>query len=78
MLVDTIDYPMLLRVGTTVVAIPQAVRAVVEVKSGLARGARFIDAVDQLGRLQLDAGADNPFVTALFSFGAPTKSATFR
>ncbi|WP_437993633.1 DUF6602 domain-containing protein [Sorangium sp. So ce145] len=78
MLVDTIDYPMLLRVGTTVVAIPQAVRAVVEVKSGLARGAKFIDAVDQLGRLQLDAGADNPFVTALFSFGAPTKSATFR
>lgn len=78
MMVDTVDYPTLLRLGTTVVAIPQAVRAVIEVKSDLARGQKFVDAVEQLGCIQLEAGAENRFVTAIFSFGAPDRPATLR
>lgn len=37
MVVDTLDFPVLLRAGNTAIVVPDSVRAVVEVKSALAR-----------------------------------------
>jgi hypothetical protein len=81
MVVDTMDYPTILRAGETAIVLPQSVRAVVEVKSDLGKGEKFWEAMDQIGlvrRNALDAGMNNQFVTALFSFASPTNPETLR
>lgn len=46
--VDTIDYPVLLRVGASAVVLPQAVRAAVEVKSVVTDATKLREAIAQL------------------------------
>lgn len=76
LVVDTLDYPTLLRAGDLAVVLPASVRGIVESKSDLAKGDKFEDAMQQIGqaRMLTDAAA----FTALFCFGAPTKSSTLR
>jgi hypothetical protein len=75
---DTFDYPTLLRLGDTAVVLPPAVRAIVEVKSDLARGEVFLDALRQICRAQYLLGGSPSAFTALYCFGAPTKHRTLR
>lgn len=78
MIVDTAQYPLMLREGDLVVALPQAVRVVIEVKSDLDRGVKFQDAVEQTGFAGvLMAGSDYAY-TGLFCYGAPKKGKTLR
>lgn len=75
MIVDTMDYPLLLREGDTAVALPEAVRAVVEVKSDLKKGDKFKEAMEQIGIIRRNTPAST---TALFSYVSPTKPKTLR
>jgi hypothetical protein len=54
------------------------VRAVIEVKSNLQRGAGFISALMQLARARELLASDGPVFSALFSFGAPADPVTLR
>lgn len=74
--VDTFDYPTLLRTGDLAVVLAASVLAVVESKSNLARGKEFLDAMVQIGRARLLAGGGT--LTALFCFGDPATSTTLR
>jgi hypothetical protein len=75
---DTLDYPTLLRVGGTAVVLPPAVRALIEVKSDLAKGADFVHAVAQICRIKQMLGLGEPVFTTLFSFTAPSRASTLR
>lgn len=75
---DTMDFPTLLRSGNLAVVLAQSVRAVMEVKSDLKRGASFMAALIQIARVQQLLGATDPVFRGLFSFGAPAKSETVR
>ncbi|HEX2691643.1 MAG TPA: DUF6602 domain-containing protein [Kofleriaceae bacterium] len=75
---DTLDYPTLLRVGGTAVVLPPAVRALIEVKSDLAKGADFVHAVAQICRIKQMLGLGEPVFTTLFSFAAPSLASTLR
>jgi hypothetical protein len=74
--VDTFEYPTLLRTGDLAIAVPDSVRIVVEAKSDLEKGQTFFDALEQIGQARLLTGAG--VLTALFCFGAPAKSNTLR
>jgi hypothetical protein len=74
--VDTFEYPTLLRTGDLAIVLPDSVRVVVEAKSDLERGQNFFDALEQIGQARLLAGAG--VLTALFCFGSPAKSKTLR
>lgn len=88
MIVDTLDYPTVLRAGDIAIALPQAVRVIVEVKSGLRSpktkkgevkgGETFLTAMEQIGELQMLLDPYGPAFTALLSYGAPTKNKTLR
>lgn len=75
---DTLDYPTLLRVGGTAVVLPPAVRALIEVKSDLGKGADFVSAVAQSCRVKQMLGLGEPVFTTLFSFASPAKGSTLR
>lgn len=75
---DTTDFPTLLRLGNVAVVLSQSVRAVIEVKSDLERGAKFIDAIVQIARARQLMTAEASVLTGLFSFGAPTQPGTLR
>ncbi|TMQ22284.1 MAG: hypothetical protein E6J91_01500 [Deltaproteobacteria bacterium] len=77
-IVDTMDFPTLLRAGNTAVVLSQSVRAIVEVKSNLKRSTEFISALVQIAQARQRLGSTVPVLTALFSFGAPTRSETLR
>ena len=74
--VDTFEYPTLLRTGDLAIALPESVRVVVEAKSDLEKGEKFYDALQQIGQARLLAGAG--VLTALFCFSKPAKSSTLR
>ncbi|MCB9585217.1 MAG: hypothetical protein H6718_07455 [Polyangiaceae bacterium] len=76
MVVDTFEYPTVLRTGDLAVALAPSVLVVVESKSDLASGEKFFDALRQIGKAKLVAGPGT--LTALFCFGAPAKSETLR
>lgn len=76
--VDTTDFPTLLRSGNIAVVAAQSVRAVMEVKSSLRRGASFVSALVQVARARQLVDSDGLVFTGLFSFGAPTGSGTLR
>jgi len=75
---DTMDFPTLLRSGNVAVVLAQSVRAVIEVKSNLKRGASFVSALLQIARARQLLAPTDPVFTGLFSFGAPTKPETLR
>jgi hypothetical protein len=75
---DTMDFPTLLRSGNVAVVLSQSVRAIMEVKSGLKRGAQFIAALIQIARARQLLKPTDPVFTGLFSFGAPTNAETLR
>jgi len=87
MVVETLDTPVLLRVGDVATVLPNAVRVLVEVKSGLVRpltkggreasGQTFFQALLQLGRTRLVAGGSS-VLTALMSYAGPKKNSTLR
>lgn len=75
LVVDTFEYPTLLRAGDLAVVLPSSVRVIVEAKSDLRKGQPFFDALQQICRARsFGAGP----LTALFCFGAPKSSATLR
>lgn len=74
--VDTFEYPTLLRAGDLAIVIPDSVRVVVEAKSDLEKGQTFFAALEQIGQARVLAGPS--VLTALFCFGAPAKSGTLR
>jgi hypothetical protein len=78
MVVDTFDYPTLLRVGDTAVVLPPAVRAIIEVKSDLQAGEKFVEAFTQTCRAQHLLGTTTPVFTTLYCFGAPSRHKTLR
>jgi hypothetical protein len=86
MLVDTLDYPTVLRAGEIAVALPQAVRAIIEIKSRLLgpkkeavqEGETFLSAMRQIGELQALLGPYGPAFTALVSYGGPARNTTLR
>jgi hypothetical protein len=75
---DTMDFPTLLRSGNIAVVLAQSVRAVMEVKSNLKRGADFVSALVQIARARQLLKPTDPVFTGLFSFGAPTNLETLR
>ena len=75
---DTMDFPTLLRSGNVAVVLAQSVRAVMEVKSNLKRGASFASALVQIARARQLLKPTDPVFTGLFSFGPPTKPETLR
>lgn len=75
---DTMDFPTLLRSGNVAVVLAQSVRAVLEVKSNLKRGASFVSALVQIARARQLLEPTDPMFTGLFSFGAPTNPETLR
>lgn len=76
LVVDTFDYPTLLRAGDLAVVLAPSVLAVIESKSDLERGKDFKDAMIQIGRARQLSGQNT--LTALFCFGAPSDSGTLR
>ena len=88
MVVDTAEIPTILRAGDIAVVLPQAVRAVVEVKSGLTnpktkagtekKGETFFDAIVQIGRIRVAIGAGSALFAALVSYGGPKGNDTLR
>jgi len=75
---DTMDFPTLLRSGNVAVVLSQSVRAIMEVKSGLKRGAKFMSALIQIARARQLLKPTDPVFTGLFSFGGPTNTETLR
>jgi hypothetical protein len=75
---DTMGFPTLLRSGNVAVVLAQSVRAVMEVKSNLRRGASFVSALIQIARARQLLASDAPVFTGLFSFGAPADPETLR
>lgn len=75
---DTMDFPTLVRSGNLAVVLAPSVRAVMEVKSDLKRGASFVAALVQAARARQLLKATDPVFTGLFSFGAPSKPETLR
>lgn len=75
---DTMDFPTLIRSGNVAVVLAQSVRAVMEVKSDLKRGASFISALVQIARARQLLKPTDPVFTGMFSFGAPTNPDTLR
>jgi hypothetical protein len=75
---DTMDFPTLLRSGNVAVVLAPSVRAVMEVKSNLKRGASFVSALVQIARARQMLAPTDPVFTGLFSFGAPTHPETLR
>lgn len=70
---DTLDFPVLLRVGTTAVVVPDSVRAVVEVKSTLTRppgttGSAATGDAEEAGEA-ISAGDAQTFLDALLQIG---------
>lgn len=76
MIVDTLDYPTVLRAGDLAIALAASVRVVVESKSDLDAGSSFFKAMRQIGKARLVAAGGT--LTALFCFGAPAKPTTLR
>lgn len=66
---DTLDFPVLLRAGSAAVVVPDAVRAVIEVKSGLARPPSGAATSAEEGTGDGDAGATETFLHALVQVG---------
>jgi hypothetical protein len=75
---DTVDFPTLIRSGNVAVVLAQSVRAVMEIKSNLSRGASFVSALVQIARAREQLRPTDPAFTGLFSFGAPTQPETLR
>jgi len=75
---DTMDFPTLIRSGNVAVVLAQSVRAVMEVKSNLSRGAKFLTSLVQTARSRQLLGATDPVFMGLFSFAAPTNPDTLR
>jgi hypothetical protein len=83
MVVDTFDYPTLLREGETAIVLPHAVRAIVEIKTDLAWTEKpaqnpFLKALRQIGALRLAVDPNNLIPVTLFSYNAPSTCATLR
>lgn len=75
---DTMEFPTLLRSGNVAVVLARSVRAVMEVKSNLQRGASFVSALIQIARARQLPKPTDPVFTGLFSFGAPAHPGTLR
>lgn len=75
---DTLDFPTLVRSGDVAVVLAQSVRAVMEVKSDLKRGVKFMKALVQIARARQMLKATDPVFTCMFSFDAPAKPETLR
>jgi hypothetical protein len=83
MIVDTFDFPTLIRSGSLAVVLRKAVRAVIELKGtivsiGRTRSEAFRDALIQVGRTknQLQLGVD--VITAMFLFADDITAAELR
>lgn len=76
LVVDTLDYPTLLRTGDLAVVLAPSVLAIVEAKSDLERGEKFEEAMTQISQAKQVAGSET--LTALFCFGSPMHSETLR
>jgi hypothetical protein len=80
LVVDTFEYPPLLRTGDLAVVLAPSVHVVVEAKSDLnndksKKDNKFRQAMTQIGRAK---AAETSMLTALYCFGAPAQSATLR
>ncbi len=70
MVVDTLDFPVLLRVGNAAIVVPDSVRAVVEVKSALARPPGAVaDEPGEAGAPTGGEGSAQTFLDALVQIG---------
>lgn len=76
LIVDTFEYPTLLRTGDLAVALAPSVHVVVEAKSDLDRGKKFEEAMTQIG--QAKDCAETSTLTALYCFTYPANSSTLR
>ncbi|WP_437959435.1 DUF6602 domain-containing protein [Sorangium sp. So ce119] len=76
LVVDTLDYPTVLRTGDLAITLAPSVRVVVESKSDLARGDKFLDAMEQIGQARSLTGGGA--LSALYCFGDPTNASTLR
>lgn len=76
LVVDTLDYPTVLRTGDLAITLAPSVCVVVESKSDLKKGEKFHEAMEQIGRARSLTGGGA--LCALFSFGAPTNASTLR
>ena len=88
MIVDTLDYPAVLRAGDVAVVLPEAVRVIIEVKSdlenvrredgALKQGETFLKAVEQVGRVADLFEPEASVFSGLVSYAAPARSSTLR
>jgi hypothetical protein len=70
---DTLDFPVLLRMGSTAVVVPDSVRAIIEVKSTLARppsvGTSDAASAPEEGEAPVTTGTTETFLDALVQIG---------
>jgi hypothetical protein len=69
MVVDTLDFPVLLRAGNTAIVVPDSVRALVEVKSALARPPGGASGDEASEAAEGASGASETFLDALVQIG---------
>ncbi len=83
MIVDTMEFPVLLREGDTAIVLPQAVLAVIEIKTDLAwtqspSSNPFLKTLHQIGALRQATDPGGAIPVTLFSYTSPATCTTLR
>jgi Domain of unknown function (DUF6602) len=77
-LADTLEYPLLARSGDLAVVLPNAVRAVIEVKTRVSGDNELQKALEQMAETALESDSGAMWHSALFSFSYPADSESLR
>lgn len=78
LIADTHDFPVLARSGDLAVVLPDAVRAMVEIKSRVSGESEMKDAIKQLAESRCECTTGQSWYSALFSYTYPDSSETLR
>jgi hypothetical protein len=78
LIADTHDFPVLARSGDLAVVLPDAVRAMVEIKTRVSGESEMKDAIKQLAESRSECTTGQTWYSALFSYNYPNSSKTLR
>ncbi len=78
LIADTHDFPVLARSGDLAVVLPDAVRAMVEIKTRVSGDNEMKDAIKQLAESRSECTTGQTWYSALFSYNYPNSSETLR
>lgn len=76
MIVNTLDFPVLVRDGVLAVVLPHSVEIVIEIKTDLDGPSKMRDALRQLQRVHRLFSLEKPPLSILFSYGYPAGNQT--